>query len=114
MRVTAETRSATRERILEVAQQLFAANGFESTTTRDIAREAEIGVGTLFNYFPSKEAVVVSLVDEAVAGAHRRFAADGAKADSLAEELFAFIAADLRKLKPLRKNLLAALETVLN
>ena len=114
MRVTAETKLATRERILEVAQQLFAAKGFESTTTRDIAREAEIGVGTLFNYFPSKEAVVASLVAEAVAGAHRRFAANGAKADSLSEEIFAFVAAGLRKLKPLRKNLPAVLETVLS
>src|ERR1700745_2466596 len=104
MRVTAETRLATRERIIEVAQQLFAAKGFESTTTRDIAREAEIGVGTLFNYFPNKEEIVASLLAEAVAGAHRRFAAEGAKADSLADDLFALIAAGLRKLKPLRKN----------
>ena len=114
MRVTAETRLATRERILAAAQRLFAANGFDSTTTRDIAREAEIGVGTLFNYFPSKEAVVASLVADAVAGAHRRFGADGVKAGSLEEDLFAFIAAGLRKLKPLRKNLPAVLETVLS
>jgi AcrR family transcriptional regulator len=114
MRVTAETKLATRERILEVAQQLFGAHGFETTTTRDIAREAEIGVGTLFNYFPSKETIVASLVAEAVAGAHRRLAADSPKADSLEEELFAFVAAGLRKLKPLRKNLPAVLETVLN
>jgi AcrR family transcriptional regulator len=114
MRVTAETRLATRKRILDVAQQLFAAKGFESTTTRDIAREAEIGAGTLFNYFPSKEAVVASLVAEAVTGAHRRFAADSPTADSLEEELFAFVAAGLRKLKPLRKNLPAVLETMLS
>jgi AcrR family transcriptional regulator len=114
MRVTAETRAATRERILEVAQELFAAKGFEATTTRDIAHEAEIGVGTLFNYFASKEVIVASLVADAVAGAHRRFAADKAKADSLQEELFAFIAAGLRKLRPLRKNLPAVLETVLS
>jgi len=114
MRVTAETKLATRERIIEVAQQLFAAKGFESTTTRDIAREAEIGVGTLFNYFPNKEAIVANLLADAVAGAHRRFAADGTKADSLAEDLFAFIAAGLRKLKPLRKNIPAVLETLLS
>jgi AcrR family transcriptional regulator len=114
MRVTAETRSATRARILEVAQELFIAKGFDATTTRDIAREAEIGVGTLFNYFPSKEAVVASLVAEAVAGAHRRSGADWAKSDSLEEDLFAFVAAGLRKLRPLRRNLPAVLETVLS
>ena len=114
MRVTVETQVATRQRILEVAQELFAANGFDSTTTRDIAREAEIGVGTLFNYFPNKESVVASLVAEAVAGAHRKFAGNGAKAESLEEDLFAFIAAGLRKLKPLRRNLPAILETTLS
>jgi len=114
MRVTAETRFATRERILEVAQELFAAKGFEATTTRDIAREAGIGVGTLFNYFPTKEAVVVSLVAAAVDGTHQRCATEQARTESLEEELFTFVAAGLRKLKPLRRNISAVLETVLS
>lgn len=122
MRVTAETKAATRQRILDSAQQLFAAQGFEATTTRDIARAAEIAVGTLFNYFPTKEAIVECLVGEATMAAHVEFARRkdaaalkdaSAEAESLEEELFAFGAAGLRKMKPLRKYLVPLLESTL-
>lgn len=114
MRVTAETQAATRDRILRVSDQLFATQGFEATTTRDIARSAEIGVGTLFNYFPTKEAILANLASDAVAAAHQEFARRDRGADSLEEEVFAFVAAELRKLKPLRKHLPVVLETVLS
>jgi AcrR family transcriptional regulator len=104
MRVTAETRSATRQRILEASRKLFAAEGFEGATTRDIARAAGIAAGTLFNYFPTKEAVVRALVGEACGLAAEAFEVDHARRDgeplSLEEELFAHVAAVLRKLKP--------------
>lgn len=122
MRVTAETKAATRQRILDSAQQLFAAQGFETTTTRDIAQAAEIAVGTLFNYFPTKEAIVEYLVGEATTAVHVEFARQNktvaskdasAEAVSLEEELFAFVAAGLRKLKPLRNYLVPLLESTL-
>ncbi|MEO7298556.1 MAG: TetR/AcrR family transcriptional regulator [Verrucomicrobiota bacterium] len=112
--MTAETQAATHERILEVAQELLAAKGFEATTTRDIAHGAEIAVGTLFNYFTTKEAIVATLAAEAVAGAHRKFGRGNFEADSFEEELFAFVAAGLRKLKPLRQHLPVVLETALS
>jgi AcrR family transcriptional regulator len=118
MRVTAETKAATRQRILETAQRLFAAEGFERATTRDIARAAGIAAGTLFNYFPSKEALALSLISEGQAQAEDEFSARLARpADdplSLEEELFAHVAAVLRKLKPYRTYLAAVLETVLS
>ena len=116
MRVTAETKAATRQRILEVAQEQFARNGFDATTTRDIAAEARIAVGTLFNYFPTKEAIVESLVSEAYAGVAEKFAGTVAQAEprTLEEDLFAHVAAILRKLNPSRKYLRAVLETALS
>lgn len=114
MRVTVERRAATRERILETSRKLFAGNGFEAATTRDIAQKAEIGVGTLFNYFPTKEAIVATLAAEAVEATTREFGRTNADADSLEEELFAFVAAGLRKLKPFRKQLPMILETALS
>ena len=50
MRVTAETKRVTRERILAAARELFDSQGFDNTTTRDIAAAAGIATGTLFNY----------------------------------------------------------------
>lgn len=122
MRVTSETKAATRERILEVAKKQFASQGFDATTTRDIAQAAAVAVGTLFNYFPTKESIVESLVEEAWSKATAQFAGQFAAAMSssptepltLEEELFAHVAAVLRKLKPYRKYLPAVLETTLS
>jgi AcrR family transcriptional regulator len=129
MRVTAQTKSATRQRILEVAKKLFGQQGFEPTTTRNIARAAKIAVGTLFNYFPTKESIVECLVRDGCARAAEEFgagpsnepspeaASELAYSDeplSLEEELFAHVAGILRKLKPYRKYLTAVLETTLS
>jgi Transcriptional regulator len=115
MRVTAETKTVTRQRILDAAQRLFAEQGFAAATTRDIARAAEIGAGTLFNYFPTKESISLCLVSEAHAQAVVHFHARLSREPlSLEEELFAHVAATLRKLKPFRKYLTTVLDTSLS
>src|SRR5687768_3136761 len=114
MRVTAETKAATRRTILDAARRLFAENGFDTTTTRDIARAARIASGTLFNYFATKEAIVACLAAEAMDDALANDAPDHADAETLEEALFALVAAGLRTLKPLRKHLPALLDTSLS
>lgn len=113
MRVTAETKVETRRRILDVSQKLFGEHGFEATTTRDIARAAEIAAGTLFNYFPTKEAVACALFSEAARKGSQAFEArsigDDGESPALEEDLFAHIASLLRKLRPFRKYLAAVL-----
>lgn len=116
MRVTAETKVATRRRILEISQRLFAQHGFESATTREIARSAQLAAGTLFNYFPAKEAIALCLVSEAHEKATEEFLKKAYSAESglsLEEDLFGYVAAGLRKLKPYRSYLPAALEASL-
>ena len=114
MRVTAEAKAETRQRILEAARQLFAASGYEASTTRDIADAAGIANGTLFNYFPNKEAILASLIAGAIAGLHTEFERCNLDEGSFEEHLFAFVSAGLRKLKPWRKQLPVLLETVLH
>ncbi|MFO1096036.1 MAG: TetR/AcrR family transcriptional regulator [Planctomycetaceae bacterium] len=115
MRVTAETRTATRQRILDESQTLFAAHGFEATTTREIAQAAGIGVGTLFNYFPTKESIAGVLISGAYKQAvHAQLSRDLDDSTSLEEELFAHVAAVLRKLRPFRSYLTAVLDTELS
>jgi AcrR family transcriptional regulator len=48
---------ARRTHIIESAVALFARKGFAETTTSDICRAAGISTGSLFHYFPSKQAV---------------------------------------------------------
>ena len=45
----------TRELIADTAWRLFADRGFERVTVAEIAREAQVSVATVFNYFPTKE-----------------------------------------------------------
>jgi AcrR family transcriptional regulator len=114
MRVTAEEKDATRRRILDSAVRLFKAQGFEETTTREIAAAAEIATGTLFNYFTSKEAIVASVAEESLAKAHAALDQLPSAAVALEEALFALVAAELRQLKPLRKFIVPLLETALS
>ena len=54
------------ERIRTAAHRLFARQGFESTTTKQIAAAADIGSGTLFLYAPTKEDLLVLIFQEEV------------------------------------------------
>jgi AcrR family transcriptional regulator len=116
MRVSAVTKEATRRRILEAAQAMFARNGFEATTTRDISEAAGVAAGTLFNYFPAKEAIAAALAADALSQAHRQFEKAQARrgSQSLEEQLFTLIATELRFLRPHRNYLAPVLETALS
>lgn len=48
--------------ILEAAATLFARNGFEATTTTQIAELAGVAVGTLYEYFPNKDTLAAKLI----------------------------------------------------
>jgi len=51
-----------RRQILDSARKLFWENGFSKTTMPDIAAEAELAPGTLYLYFPSKDALYTELL----------------------------------------------------
>ena len=49
-----------RERLFRAALNLFAQNGFAETTVEDITNAADVGKGTFFNYFPSKDHILLA------------------------------------------------------
>ena len=53
---------AARARILGAADQLIESRGYEQTTMRDIASEAEVSYQTLYNYFPAKGDILFQLL----------------------------------------------------
>ncbi len=49
-----------KDRIFNEAMQLFKNKGFQETTVVDIAKAARVSRGTVFNYFPYKEAILIA------------------------------------------------------
>jgi len=54
--------AARREQILRTALKLFAAQGFDATSTRQIAKEAGIAEGLIFHYFPTKASLLTAIL----------------------------------------------------
>ncbi|HEX8574945.1 MAG TPA: TetR/AcrR family transcriptional regulator [Flavobacterium sp.] len=50
-----------KEKIIETALKLFVDNGFHGTATSKIAHEAGVANGTLFNYFKTKDELVIAI-----------------------------------------------------
>lgn len=69
----------TKQKIITVSMDLFKKQGFDATTMEQIAEEVDIAKGTLYNYFPVKEAILNGFIqrsfkqrnDERVAQLHK-------------------------------------------
>ncbi|MCI5507651.1 MAG: TetR/AcrR family transcriptional regulator [Alloprevotella sp.] len=57
----------TRQRLIEVARELFAKNGLEATTMNDIAKASGRGRRTLYTYFRHKEEIYYAVIEEELA-----------------------------------------------
>jgi AcrR family transcriptional regulator len=60
--------AARREQILKTALGLFAAQGFDATSTRQIAKEAGIAEGLIFHYFPTKASLLTAILEDRLEG----------------------------------------------
>jgi AcrR family transcriptional regulator len=52
----------TRERILNAAAHVFAEHGYAAGTTNRIAERARVSIGSLYQYFPNKDAILAELL----------------------------------------------------
>ena len=59
----------TRRRLLEAADAHLREKDFDETTVEEIAEAADVAKGTFFNYFESKEALLVALISKRIEGA---------------------------------------------
>jgi AcrR family transcriptional regulator len=57
-----------RDAILDAAQTVFAERGYHRTTIKDIAAQAGVADGTVYNYFEGKDALLSALFDRLQAG----------------------------------------------
>lgn len=73
-------RIETREGLSRAALRLFAEKGFGETTVEDITNAADVGKGTFFNYFPSKQHILVAFGEMQI-GRLREFVASVKQTD---------------------------------
>nr|WP_320051206.1 TetR/AcrR family transcriptional regulator [uncultured Desulfuromonas sp.] len=59
-----ENKRLTRQAIVDAARMLFIRKGFELTRIEDLARQAEIGKGTVYSYFSSKEQILIEMISD--------------------------------------------------
>lgn len=72
-------REAKQAQILEIAERLIAEEGIEAFSLHAVARELDVVTGTLYRYFPNKDALVAALHRRAIADLHERFGAHAAR-----------------------------------
>jgi AcrR family transcriptional regulator len=102
----------TRQRLLDIAVQRFAADGFRRTSVSDIAREAGLTPAAAYAYFAGKEGLFQAAVDADAGALIEAARAAGAKGASAREQLFLFVA-ELRARvddHPLARRVLSGLE----
>jgi AcrR family transcriptional regulator len=63
----ARRREHTRARLVQAARTLFARQGVDATRISEITEEADVGFGSFYNYFDSKEAIVTAVLEEIMA-----------------------------------------------
>src|SRR5579859_3973198 len=56
-------KDATRQRILDAAEEVFADKGYHGTVVDDIIRGAKTSKGGFYFYFPSKQGIFLALID---------------------------------------------------
>ncbi len=62
----ARRRMRTRERLVDAARAVIARQGIDVTTIADITSEADVGTGSFYNHFESKERLIETLVAQAI------------------------------------------------
>jgi AcrR family transcriptional regulator len=111
----AQNKQAIRDRIVKSALGLFQSKGFDTTTTKAIARKAGIAEGTVFNYFRTKEDIALFFfeeeVDHAIAAVRDN---PRLRKAPLEEKLFTLVHSQLEYLAPYERFIGAALIHALN
>lgn len=59
-------RESRREQIMDAALDLFAREGYANCSIAQLAQHAEISKGLMYNYFKSKEALLVAIIEEGI------------------------------------------------
>jgi AcrR family transcriptional regulator len=92
MATSAETlttsQAARRQRVLVSALELAADGGYDAVQMRDVAATAGVALGTIYRYFPSKDALLAAAMVEWMEDLERRVSQRGPKGETTAERVY--------------------------
>ncbi len=90
----------TRDRIISAAIKIFSQRGIEEATVDEIASAADVGKGTIYNYFQTKEEIVVAFFVDLEREIQKRVAGFASAKGPLQEVLVSFLEFQLKLKKP--------------
>jgi AcrR family transcriptional regulator len=90
---------ARRERILEAAMELATEGGYDAVQMREVAERADVALGTLYRYFPSKIHLLVSVLGDELEQLHDRLKAASAGPDDPVDRVFAVLQRSVRTMQ---------------
>jgi AcrR family transcriptional regulator len=82
------SQAARRQRVLVSALELAADGGYEAVQMRDIATSAGVALGTIYRYFPSKDALLAAAMVEWMEDLERRVTQRGPSGSTTAERVY--------------------------
>ena len=109
----ARNQAARRERVIAAANDLASEGGYEAVQMRDVAAQADVALGTLYRYFPSKDHLLIAALAEQVSTLQRRLAQKPARGTSAADRVVDVLRRASRALER-EPRLTAALVTALS
>ncbi len=82
------SQAARRQRVLVAALGLAADGGYEAVQMRDVATRAGVALGTIYRYFPSKDALLAAAMVEWMEDLERRVGDRGPAGETTAERVY--------------------------
>ncbi|HEV3353663.1 MAG TPA: TetR family transcriptional regulator [Acidimicrobiales bacterium] len=83
----ARNQAARRERVIAAAVDLASEGGYDAVQMRDVAAQADVALGTLYRYFPSKDHLLIAALAEQVSTLQRRLAQKPPRGTSAADRV---------------------------
>lgn len=106
MKISSEAKEQTRIRLLEAAVDVISEKGYDKASMREIAKRAEVGDATIYNYFSTKDKLLYGYCEYVQQQVMRELKAiDNFHEYSLREQLHQLVEMELRMWLPAREFL---------
>ncbi|MEW6185224.1 MAG: TetR/AcrR family transcriptional regulator [Thermodesulfobacteriota bacterium] len=113
MKISSEKKEETRLKIIRTAVEIITEKGLKTTTMKAIAKAANIGEATIYNYFATKEAILFAYYEQQLQTCAKRLkAVQGFNKFTLQEQLQTFLETNLELFLPDREFVEESFKTI--